>query len=405
MIYGLLPVGGEGQRLSLPFSKEMLPQKNYDYYNPIINHSVEKMLLVGADKIYFIHGKKYKSYLKNFFKGKNFIHILQRSKGFSKVLSDFTKAAKPEDQDKIIFGLPDSIFSKNPFIKMLNEDGIVCGLFETQDNSKVDRLDKNKKKFIVKSEKNQNNLNLFWGVLKFDGLNLKKITQDKDSINLPEIGDVLNKYQKKMLDCGQYLDIGTWDNYNRYLQSEEKENIEIEIKYDASEIQERSFVNQLKKSNYKKYIQTDSKDYYFDPNNPRVEFVRYREGDGKDSRSDITIKNFNNSALNRFELELLIDKNTDKDDVLYFLSLLKCKFIFSVRKKCHIFIYSDYTVVFYTFNINGRDYKIIEIELEKANYRLIEDAKSLLKKVNNFDKVSIIKKSKFQIIKNELVKR
>ena len=144
---------------------------------------------------------------------------------------------------------------------------------------------------------------------------------------------------------------------------------------------------------------------YFDPNNPRVEFVRYREGDGKDSRSDITIKNFNNSALNRFELELLIDKNTDKDDVLYFLSLLKCKFIFSVRKKCHIFIYSDYTVVFYTFNINGRDYKIIEIELEKANYRLIEDAKSLLKKVNNFDKVSIIKKSKFQIIKNELVKR
>ena len=64
--YGLVPVGGKGLRLSLPFSKEMLPQKNYDYYNPLINHVVEKMLLAGVEIVYFIHGEEFKKDLKDF---------------------------------------------------------------------------------------------------------------------------------------------------------------------------------------------------------------------------------------------------------------------------------------------------------------------------------------------------
>ena len=198
------------------------------------------------------------------------------------------------------------------------------------------------------------------------------------------------------------MDLGTWDNYNKYLQANEKDNTEIEVKYNASEINEKEFIKILKKTNHERYFVTDSKDYYFEPNNPHIEFVRYREGDGADSRSDITIKNFNNSAFNRFELELIIDQSTPMEDALYFLSLLKCKFAFSVRKKCHIFKFKDYTIVFYTLFVDNGEYKIVEIELEGGNYNLISEARDLLKKLKNFKEAKVIKESKFQLIKELL---
>jgi glucose-1-phosphate thymidylyltransferase len=56
MIYGLIPIGGKGTRLGLPFSKEMLPQAGVLFYKPIVSHVTEKMMQAGADRIIFVHG-------------------------------------------------------------------------------------------------------------------------------------------------------------------------------------------------------------------------------------------------------------------------------------------------------------------------------------------------------------
>ena len=61
MIKGIVPIGGFGTRLGMTFSKEMLPQKNYNYYNPISNHLVSRMLEAGAEEIIFIHGDELKN--------------------------------------------------------------------------------------------------------------------------------------------------------------------------------------------------------------------------------------------------------------------------------------------------------------------------------------------------------
>ena len=231
MIYGLIPVGGKGIRLGLPYSKEMLPQKNFDYFNPLVNHIVEKMKLAGAEKFYFVHGTEFKKDIIEYFNQEIFVHILQENLGFANVILDFYNKSNIVDNDKVIFGLPDSVFEENPFIDLVDKKGIVTGLFVTDIMSRVDRLDINEKNFQIKTAKSQNNLDIFWGVLKFDGANIKTMIEDGVFDTYTEIGDILNLYEKTHVRCKCYLDLGTWENYNRYLSSTYNfSNVEIEKK-------------------------------------------------------------------------------------------------------------------------------------------------------------------------------
>lgn len=213
MIAGILPVGGKGKRLGLPFSKEMLPQKGYDYYNPVSNHIVRKMILAGASKIVFVHGDTFKLDIKEYFSGPLFTHVLQQTPGFANTIKDGVEEVR--SSKKILFGLPDSIFLGNPFLPMLLEPGIVCGLFTTDDETRVDRL--NGTNFDVKEIKTEQNSNQFWGVLKFEAENIKQFINDQMFDKHNEIGTILNHYNKTMVDAGPYIDIGTWRSYNNYL--------------------------------------------------------------------------------------------------------------------------------------------------------------------------------------------
>lgn len=219
MIYGLIPIGGKGTRLGLPYSKEMLPQKNFDYFNPLVNHIVEKMKLAGAEKIYFIHGTEFKKDVRQYFDEENFIHVLQDNLGFANVILDFYNKSNINDNDKVIFGLPDSVFEENPFIQLIDKKGIVTGLFVTDDITQVDRLDNEERNFQIKTPKSEKNLNVFWGILKFDGENIKRMIEDDVFKSYTEIGDILNLYEKTHVRCKSYLDLGTWKNYNRYISS------------------------------------------------------------------------------------------------------------------------------------------------------------------------------------------
>lgn len=228
MIYGLIPIGGKGTRLGLPYSKEMLPQKNFDYFNPLVNHIVEKMKLAGAEKIYFVHGKEFKKDVQEYFSKENFVHILQDNLGFANVILDFYNKSDIKDDDKVIFGLPDSIFEENPFIELIGKKGIVTGLFVTDSTSCVDRLNIEEKNFQIKTSKSKENLDVFWGILKFDGTNIKTMVEDGVFKLHTEIGDILNLYEKTHIRCKSYLDLGTWKNYNRYISSSYSfSNIEI----------------------------------------------------------------------------------------------------------------------------------------------------------------------------------
>ena len=214
-IIGLIPVGGKGTRLGLPFPKEMLPQKGFDKYNPIINHTVSKMLDAGAEYLYFIHGTEIKQEIVDYYPPDKYCHhIKQKTPGFASVLSDFYEAYTDlQPEDIVLFGLPDSIYEGNPFKEMVDKPGVVCGLFTTSDDTHVDRLDTVDPRFWVKTPKQSFNQNLFWGVLKFDYSSLSALISMSDG----EIGMRLNYISFTTVSGGSYLDLGTWVNYNKYL--------------------------------------------------------------------------------------------------------------------------------------------------------------------------------------------
>ena len=217
MIVGLIPVGGKGLRMGLPFCKELLPQKGFDYYNPLINHTVSKMVEAGAEQIYFVHGSDFKQEIVDLYSDHKMFHIKQTILGFANVLKDFMDNCHPKDDDKILFGLPDSVYEGNLFKQMVKIDGIVCGLFTCDPYTKVDRLDKDGIYFQIKTQKNESNQKWFWGCIKFDGLDLKHIIERKLLEHCAEIGDILNKDLKTYVYGDSYIDLGTWPNYNRYL--------------------------------------------------------------------------------------------------------------------------------------------------------------------------------------------
>ena len=404
MIYGLIPVGGGAVRLGLPSfanSKSLLPMKGFDFYNPIANHLIEKMLFAGAERIVFVHGLDYKQDIKDFYKEDKYIHILRKHPEFSRCLDSFYEEIKPKNDDIIFFGMPDTIFAENPYILMLNYSGIVCGLFKADKQAKVDRLDKNKQFFHVKSEKNEQRTDWFWGVIKFDGADLRKITEKKNCEKYSEIGNILNLYPKNCIYLKDYTDLGTWENLNCYWSKSDTKHREIERKYNAAYIQRKDFVNLFKKLKYKKYDAFNSVDYYFSSDNKNIEFVRYREGSKNHpgSCSDITIKNFINSATNRFELPIKIDKKNKTNDILYFLRLLGMKFSFSVKKFCDIFYFSDASIVMYSFKIKEKTIKILEVEVYGSNFMVFKKYERILEKLAGFSNLDLLKKSKYQIIK------
>jgi len=216
-ITGIVPIGGFGTRLGMTFSKEMLPQRNFNYYNPISNHLVSKMVDAGAEKIIFIHGDELKNDVTSFFTNEDFIHICQKKPGFANVLLEFLDYKTPAKNDVLLFGMPDTIFENNPFIKMSTIKGVVAGTFITDSQSKVDRLEKNMKKFKVKSCLENDLLDMFWGVLKFDGKNLLDAYEKNLFEKYTEVGDIVNSLGFETVPENKYIDLGTWNNYNRYL--------------------------------------------------------------------------------------------------------------------------------------------------------------------------------------------
>ena len=156
MIIGLVPVGGKAKRLNIPFSKEMLPQIGFNYYNPVMNNCVTHMINAGVDQIVFVHGDEYKKEIVNFYSASTFAHITQKNSSPLLVFRDFLSFINFDLNTKILYGLPDSITFENSYIKMLDKKGIVCALFTGGDRLLVDRLN-SFNKFDIKSSKTNSN--------------------------------------------------------------------------------------------------------------------------------------------------------------------------------------------------------------------------------------------------------
>ena len=65
-------------------------------------------------------------------------HFIQKTEGFANVLREFLFNVPIHKNDKVLFGMPNTVFRGNPFREMLEYNGIACGIFTTNDESKFD---------------------------------------------------------------------------------------------------------------------------------------------------------------------------------------------------------------------------------------------------------------------------
>lgn len=227
-IIGVLPVGGNAVRLGLPasLSKPMLPQARKDKYIPVICHSIEKMKKAGATEIYLIHAKgEYRNDIVEYFNESGYHHLQQRKDNFANSLLtsiSFYYDGQEDGTTRILFGLPDTVYNDNPYLDLVEDNGVSIALFKADDELKVDRLRTgswavDESGFDVKSSKKDNNSQFFWGCFALDSQDLTDMINNNKIRNLSEIGEVLNRVDgKKYYYYNNYLDLGIWSNMNKY---------------------------------------------------------------------------------------------------------------------------------------------------------------------------------------------
>lgn len=217
MIYGIIPVGGKGTRLGLPFSKEMLPLLGEDKYRPVMDITVQNMYDAGATAIYAVHGTHHKQDIVAEYPF--LVHITQDQPSFGGVLKSFVDDTELEDNDTVFLGLPDSVYFDKMFCHGKDSQLPVLSCFQALDGTRVDRLVHTtpEVKLDIKAPyRHLQNSVWFWAGITFKGGYLKDCAANGLLNNLQEIGTLLNKtgFDSEPFG-GLYYDTGTWEGYNQ----------------------------------------------------------------------------------------------------------------------------------------------------------------------------------------------
>ena len=142
---------------------------------------------------------------------------------------------------------------------------------------------------------------------------------------------------------------------------------EIEVKFNAEEINRFAFKDLAKSLNPTSFIFVESTDIYYAKN--ENEFLRHRlpaenKGGSEEDRSELTFKKktTGQNNWNRVEVNLRVDKN-DPALVAAFCEGLDYKRNFSIVKSCEIFFYPDADLVLYNVKDEAGKYAhYLEIE-------------------------------------------
>lgn len=159
-----------------------------------------------------------------------------------------------------------------------------------------------------------------------------------------------------------------------------KKFLEIETKYDASDIDRMHFKTLLRSLNPKSFLYVESLDVYF--SNGSDSFIRYRmpPQTEKSKRSELTLKKKHvlENNIVRTEVNLRVDPN-DEATVYAFCDGLGYNKNFSVYKICDIYFFDDADVVFYTvIDDDKKTANFLEIEVDETLDISKEQAKEII---------------------------
>ena len=149
-----------------------------------------------------------------------------------------------------------------------------------------------------------------------------------------------------------------------------KQYLEVEVKYNADDIDRIAFKDLAKSLNPKSFIYVESTDVYYALS--ENEFLRHRlpaenKGGAEEKRSELTFKKklVDQNNWSRVEVNLRVDNN-DTKLVEAFCEGLGYKKNFSIEKSCDIYFFDDADIVYYNVkDENGKYAHYLEIEADE----------------------------------------
>ncbi len=223
-IIGIIPAGGKGARLGLPFPKELISIR-FDSYYPLSLHTLRGMIQAGADEIHWVISEE-KAQLRNFYESKDFgVKMFWHYQNEGSGRTVLCPRSISPDAEIVLFGLPDTIYSDlQAFSKIVSRlqqhrSDVVLGLFRGTRNMRVDRFRNGK--LFVKSTFEESHSALFWGILGWTGKYWQHVVErlEADSAIRDE-GQFLNalapEFPLDVIKLGQYTDLGTWEQMARF---------------------------------------------------------------------------------------------------------------------------------------------------------------------------------------------
>jgi len=164
--------------------------------------------------------------------------------------------------------------------------------------------------------------------------------------------------------------------------------MEVEFKYDASDVSLAEFNTFSRSLNPVKVIEAYSWDHYYaatDPN-AKVEFLRFRKSTFPQLTLKVKLDEKNNNQ--RIEVDLPLDGRMSDLELQEYVDLfceqMGFKLNFSIFKYCSIFFYEKYDTVHYTvFNENMKETgRFMEIEARKDYpFQSLEEANQVVREV------------------------
>lgn len=235
---GIIPAAGKGTRLSLPFSKELLPLLDRDKYFPVIQSSIEAMIGAGINKIIVIVNHTKSDLIKFLGNGSKFnINIFYAIQEEARSLPEaLLEAVKIVPNEEIVFLMPDTIISPDNFLrKFLDEMDtkfiINLGCLKTKSPHKFAMVSEVHSVVDFMEEKNpKSKLSWMWGFWHWkpefsNHLINYDYYQNQNDFKEITLSHVANEFMIKKqifavkLSGYLYRDLGTFDEINDYLSS------------------------------------------------------------------------------------------------------------------------------------------------------------------------------------------
>ena len=222
---GIIPAGGTGTRLGLPFPKELFNIGDEEYY-PVVRFSLNCMATAGCEEFILIVNET-KAELVQYaskwcYQKGAILHVVyneEGKKGYARGLLDVKNLVRQRYPERLLFCLPDSVYeNEHAFCDLLENGGsCVLGAFHVGNDVRVDRIHGGK--LHTKTVFEQCPSRLMWGILNLHCGYYEQMVSDLESHSeCIEIGEVINRLgDVSHVDLhSRYYDLGTWPKVSEF---------------------------------------------------------------------------------------------------------------------------------------------------------------------------------------------